>query len=367
MWERLAQELSEVFGRPPKVVVADADWYSLQMLEAGFEAAGCALRATADGQEAWRWITQAPPDLVVAAVHLPRLDGLELCRRVKAHPKSQFVPVILTTPLDTDEARLQAIEAGADEVLVKPFRTVLLLTRARSLLRLKHLHDLLEERRRLLRQVLNRYLDPDLAQLILEDPQRHLRLGGENRRLTLLFADLRGFTAFTERFPATQVVETLNQVFNALTEEVMRHQGVLDKYIGDALMALFGVPWESAQAPLRALQTAWAMQQRLRQLRHQAPSGSPLRALRGLGIGVHTGEAIVGNIGSQHFMDYTAVGATVNLCSRLQEMARPGEILLSRATLEAAPGTQATFVAEMRLPGAQHKVQVYRLDRPPEG
>ena len=365
--ESLFQELRDILGRPPKVVVALQDRFALGLIRTTLENGGCEVRITADGEEAWRWITEDPPDLVVTEAHLPRLDGLTLCRRVKEHPRSQFVPVILTTPIDTDEERLRAIDAGADEVLIKPFRPSILFTRTRSLLRLKHLHDLLEERRRLLRQVLNLYLDPDLAQLILEDPQRHLRLGGESRRLTLIFADLRGFTAFTERFPATQVVDTLNQIFNALTEEVMRHQGVLDKYIGDAIMALFGVPWESPDAPLRALQTAWAMQQRFAQLRAEAPPNAPLRALRGLGIGVHTGEAIVGNIGSQHFMDYTAVGATVNLCSRLQEMARPGEILLSQETLDAVPGAQVSFVAEMLLPGAMHKMTIYRLERLPEG
>ncbi len=367
MLEAFSQELPQILGRQPKVLAADHDWYSLQMMEASFRAAGCAFRATADGEEALRWALEDLPDLVVVEASLPRLDGLTICRRIKEHPKSQFVPVIVTTPLDTEEARLEAIDAGADEVLIKPYRAAILLTRARSLLRLKRLHDLLEERRQLLRQVLNLYLDPDLAEVILKDPERYLRLGGESRRVTVLFADLRGFTAFTERFPAEVVVETLNRVLEVLTEEVTRHQGVLDKYIGDEVMALFGVPWESEEAPRQALKAAWAMQQRFRALREQAPPDAPLRALRGLGIGVHTGEAIVGNIGSQHIRDYTAVGATVNLCSKLQEMARPGEVLLSQETLDAVPGAQATFVAEMLLPGAVDKMTIYRLEQAPPG
>ena len=361
-----SQELRHILGRPPKIVAADNDLFALQMVETAFQAAGCEVRVTGKGEEVWRWVLEEPPDLVVVEARLSGLDGLTICRRVKEHPRSQFVPVIVTTPLNTEEARLEAIGAGADDVLVKPYRAVILLTRARSLLRLKHMHDLLEERRRLLRQVLNLYLDPDLAAVILEDPERYLRLGGESRRVTVLFADLRGFTTFSEQFPAEGVVETLNRVFDALTEEITRYQGVLDKYIGDEVMALFGVPWESEDAPRRALQAAWAMQRRFQALRAQAPADDPLRALRGLGIGVHTGEAIVGNIGSQHIRDYTAVGATVNLCSRLQEMARPGEILLSQETLDAVPEAQVRFVAEMLLPGAVDKMTIYRLEAPPE-
>lgn len=366
MLEVFSQELRSIFGRPPKIVAADHDLFSLQMVTTAFQAAGCEVRTTGDGEEAWHWILEEPPDLVVVEARLPHLDGLTICRRVKEHPKSRFVPVIVTTPLNTEEARLEAIGTGADDVLVKPYRAAILLTRARALLRLKRLHDLLEERRRLLRQVLNLYLDPDLAAVILEDPERYLRLGGESRRVTVLFADIRGFTAFTEQFPAEAVVETLNRVFDALTEEITRYQGVLDKYIGDEVMALFGVPWESEDAPRRALQAAWAMQRRFQALRDQAPAGDPLRVLRGLGIGVHTGEAIVGNIGSQHIRDYTAVGVTVNLCSRLQEIARPGEILFSQETLDAVPDAQARFVAEMLLPGAVDKMTIYRLEAPLE-
>lgn len=364
MLEVFSQELRHIFGRPPKVVAADHDLFTLQMVEAAFQAAGCEVRATGDGEEVWRWVLEEPPDLVVVEARLPRLDGLTVCRRVKEHPKSQFVPVIVTTPLSTEEARLEAIEAGADDVLIKPYRAAILLTRARSLLRLKHLHDLLEERRRLLSQVLNLYLDPDLAEVILKDPERYLRLGGESRRVTVMFADLRSFTAFTEQFPAEVVVETLNRVLDALTEEITRHQGILDKYIGDEVMALFGVPWESEDAPRRALQAAWAMQRRFKALQEEAPPGAPIAALRGVGIGVHTGEAIVGNIGSQHIRDYTAVGVTVNLCARLQEMARSGEILLSQETLDAVPEAQVRFVAEMLLPGAADKMTIYRLEAP---
>lgn len=366
MLEWLQRDIREIFQRPPRVMVAEGDVYARQVIVDSLLLVGCTPLIATDGEKAWAQMVKAPPDLVIAGTRsLDSLNGLELCRRLKGEPQTSFIPVILTTPDDTEEERLEAIAAGADEVLVKPFRPLLLLTRLRSLLHLKRLHDVLEERRRLLRKVLNFYLNPEVAELILQNPDQHLRLGGESRRITVLFADVRGFMAFTERYSANQAVNTLNRILDVLAEEVFRYRGLLDKFVGDEVMALFGVPVPDKESPRRALQTAWAMQQRFYALRERA-QGLPLHAIRGLGIGVHTGEAIVGNIGSGQIRDYTAVGMTVNLASRLERMARPGEILLSQETLNAVPDAQVSFVAEMYLPGAREKMTVYRLEAPPK-
>ncbi len=366
MLDRLQRDIQEIFRRPPRVMVAEEDEYARGVIVDSLQLVGCEPQVVTDGEKAWQQIGKMQPDLVIAGIHLSRLDGLQLCRRIK-ETQGLFLPVILTTPIETEEERLRAIAAGADEVLIKPFRPLLLLTRLRSLLHLKRLHDLLEERRRLLQEVLNLYLNPDLAKLILEDPEHHLRLGGESQRITVLFADLRGFTAFADRFPPTRVVDTLNTIFKALTEEIVRYQGLVDKFVGDEVIALFGAPFPNEEAPRRALQAAWAMQQRFRALREKAAGKGPLWAIRGLGIGVHTGEAVVGNIGSPTNWDYTAVGATVNLGNHLQRMARPGEILLSQETLNAVPDAQVSFVAEMYLPGGREKMTIYRLEAPPKG
>ncbi len=363
MLQSLANDLLQRFGRSPRILLFEQDRYSRELLITGLQTIGCTPLLARNTEEVWELLAAPGCDLLILGQTRPATLSLQLCRQIKEAPHSQHLPIVLLTSRNEESAHLAALEAGADEVLVKPFSTLLLLMRLRALLRLKRLHDLLEERNALLRQTLNRYLDADLAEHLLRDPERRLRLGGETRTVTVLFADLRHFTAFTERYPAPVVVDTLNTIFTALTEEVFRHQGTFDKYLGDAVMALFGAPLDLPDAPLHALQTAQAMQQRFAQLQRTAPSHAPIHTLTGLGIGVHTGEAVVGNIGSERIMDYTAIGDTVNIARRLQETARPGEILVSEITLQYVPQAEADFVAQIGLPGRRDPLTIYRLNR----
>src|SRR3989304_5701821 len=142
----------------------------------------------ADGQQGLEAARRTPPDLALLDVQMPRLDGLSLCRAFKTSSETRFVPVIIVTALDSEEEKLKAIEAGADDFVTKPYNAIVLLTRVRSLLRIKKLHDELESRNRLLRQVLDRYVAEDVADIILTDPERYLKLGGEIRPVTVLFA-----------------------------------------------------------------------------------------------------------------------------------------------------------------------------------
>ncbi len=292
---------------------------------------------------------------------MPRLDGLSLCRRIKSDPRTRFVPVIIVTALDEEDEKLRAIQVGADDFIGKPFKAVILLTRVRSLLIQKHLHDELDSRNRLLQQVLNRYVDQDLAQVILTDPERHLKLGGETRQVTVLFADLRGFTEFAARHPASRVVETVNRVFEELTHVIFEHGGTFDKFLGDAILAFYGAPFSAADDARRALCSALDMQARFARLQRQSPD-TPLADLQGLGIGVHTGEAIVGNIGSERVMDYTVIGNTVNIARRLQEAAPPGEILISGETLQNVPTAQVAETSTSRLRKNSWPVRVFALE-----
>ena len=180
--------------------------------------------------------------------------------------------------------------------------------------------------------MLTRYISEDIATAILNDPDQHLRLGGESCEVSVLFADIRGFTNFSEQHSATQVTEMLNRIFERLTHPIFEFDGTLDKYLGDAIMAFYGAPIPSQDYAERALRTGWAMQQQFAELRQQTPY---LRDL-GLGVGICTGEVIVGNIGSERIMDYTVIGQTVNMAKRLQEHASAGQILIEAPTYQAA-------------------------------
>lgn len=359
-----ARELRQHFQRPPRILILERDRYTLELLQTALQAIGCEPVLASGADDIWAQLAATPCDLLIFG-QTTAFDPLPLCRQLKEAPHTQHLPIILLTIQTAEQAHLAALEAGVDEVLVKPFSTLALLMRLRALLRLKHLHDLLKAQNTLLRQTLNRYLDAELAQHLLQDPEHRLRLGGETRTVTVLFADLRNFTPFAERYPAAIVVETLNTIFSALTEEIFRHQGTFDKYLGDAIMALFGAPLALPNAAHRALEAALAMRQRFTALQQSAPPRAPIRVLPGLGIGVHTGEAVVGNIGSERIMDYTAVGSTVNLARRLQELARSNEILISEATLREVPNAQASFVAQIGLPGHQDPISIYRLEHVP--
>ena len=179
----------------------------------------------------------------------------------------------------------------------------------------------------------SRFLPEYVVKQMLENPES-FKLGGTSQNITILFADIRGFTRISEHAPPEKIVSLLNRYFSAMTEIIFAHGGTLDKYLGDGLMALFGAPTATPDDASNALNAAVAMQRRLiginRELRDEG-----LQEI-GVGMGLHTGEAIIGYIGSDRRSEYTAIGDTVNTSSRLESNARGGEILISDATAKAA-------------------------------
>src|SRR5216683_7394168 len=179
----------------------------------------------------------------------------------------------------------------------------------------------------------SRFLPEYVVKQMLENPES-FKLGGVNQTITVLFADIRGFTRISEHAPPEKIVQLLNRYFSAMTDIIFVHGGTLDKYLGDGLMALFGAPTTTPEDASNALNAAVAMQRRILGINQELQAeGFPAI---GVGIGLHTGEVIVGYIGSERRSEYTAIGDTVNTSSRLESNARGGEILLSDATAKAA-------------------------------
>ncbi len=352
-------DLRPVFERSPRILVADDDWLNRDMLTTYLTTSGCEVIPAADGEAALEAIRERLPDLALVDVQMPRMDGLALCRALKSSPETRFVPVIIVTALDSEDEELKALEAGADDFITKPYKSVILLTRVRSLLRIKKLHDEIEMRNRLLRQTLNRYVAEDLANVILTDPERYMKLGGEIRAVTVLFADIRGFTQYTEGHSGPQVISTLNLIFTELSQVVFSHQGTFDKYLGDGLMAFYGAPVPGEDDAQRAVDTALEMQRVFHIVCDEAEDDLSSLAL---GVGLHSGEAVVGNIGSEKMMDYTVVGDVVNVAKRLQELADPWQILLSDDTFGMVTGVEAEKVGPVNVPGRREKVVAYSID-----
>ena len=216
----------------------------------------------------------------------------------------------------------------------------------------------LYEEKHLLRDTISRYVSPEMCGQILKNPAL-LQLGGQRQEVTVLFADIRNFTAMAEPLEPEQVVEVLNVFFTEMVDLVFQHQGTLDKYLGDGLMAVFGVPLPLAGAATRAVECALALQRRLGEM--QAQGRTPIQGMR---IGINTGEAIVGNIGSVRRMDFTIIGDTVNVAARLLEAAKElgADTLVSQATYSQVEGQfQLVALSPVVLRGRQEPTPIYRL------
>ncbi len=218
------------------------------------------------------------------------------------------------------------------------------------------MEDLTDERR--YQQALNRYLPPAVAQEALRMMATgELSLGGTRRVMSILFADIRGFTSYSENVAPEELVDVLNRYLTVAARAIREQDGTLDKFMGDAVMALFNVPVPQPDHALRAVQAALAMQNRIAEL-----NAGKDRYVFHFGVGIHVGEAVAGNIGSPERLDYTAIGDAVNLARRLQENAEGGQILLSEAAYrEVAPWVEVNSLGPLTVKGRAEPVLVYEL------
>jgi len=196
---------------------------------------------------------------------------------------------------------------------------------------MQELHKKLERQNKVMHQILTRYVNDEVANEILSNPEEKLRLGGDTRLVTVLFADIRNYTGFSKSKDARLIINVLNTIFQRLVPEIFEERGTFDKFLGDAIMCFFGAPTSHSDDALRAVRSAAKMQIAMQQLRIDDPS---LEAIE-FGVGVFTGYAVVGNLGSDQIMNYTCVGDTPNSAKRLQENAKGGQILICPATYEA--------------------------------
>ncbi|HMD40365.1 MAG TPA: adenylate/guanylate cyclase domain-containing protein [Candidatus Acidoferrum sp.] len=203
---------------------------------------------------------------------------------------------------------------------------------------------------------LERFLSPAISKKIAAEAA-DIRLGGESQRMTLLFADVRGFTTMAEKMKPREAVEVLNDFFTRMTNVIFEHEGSLDKYLGDGLMALFGAPLALQNDAEAAVRAAVSMQKSLAVL-NSISGKAPLN----IGIGIHTGEAIVGYLGTEHRMDYTAIGDTVNVASRLTSQAGPGQIVISATTYaQIQRGIPCCPLSAMKLKGRDEPIDVHEV------
>jgi class 3 adenylate cyclase len=319
-----------------------------------------------DGRQALDLIAARPFDLILLDIMMPGISGLEVLEELRRTYSVADLPIIMATAKDQGEDIVEALKLGANDYVTKPLDFPVVLARTETQLSLKRameeirrLAAQLEIRNRFIQQTFGRYLSEEVVRRLLETPEG-LKLGGEKRQVTLMMADLRGFTAAADRFTPEQVVRMLNKFLGTMADIITAYHGTIDEFIGDAILALFGAPEARPDDAARGAACAVAMQLAMEEVNaFNRKEGLPEVQM---GIAVHTGDVVVGNIGSQTRAKYGVVGSHVNLTGRIEGFTTGGQILVSQSTVDRAEGAlhvgqKVTFEAK----GFAEPITVYDL------
>jgi adenylate cyclase len=344
------------------ILVVDDDRVNRMLLARTLVALGHRVATAANGREALDRMLAEEPDIVLLDVVMPEIDGIDVLERIKRDPALRAVPVIMVSALEDFESVVRCIELGAEDYLQKPFDPVLLRARIRAGLDKRRLQQL--ERARV-RDVFARFLPEPMVDEVLSRADGDLRLGGVRVVSTVLFADLRSFTSFAERRAPDQVIAVLNRYLGEMSDAVLDNGGTLVAFLGDGLMAVFGAPVECDDHADRAVAAAREM------LRNRLPRFNGWAREQGygdgfrMGIGISSGPAMSGNVGSERRLEYTAIGDTVNTASRIESLTKElgHPVLLSESTLDllTAPAADAVYVDEVTVRGRSEPTRVWSL------
>lgn len=361
-----------------RILVVDDQPDNVQLLADLLTLEGYAIETASSGQAALDSIARAAPDLVLLDVVMPGLSGLDVLRRLRAEPRFAALPVVLVTALDPDTERVNGLEAGADDFLGKPVNGSELLARVRSLVRVKQLFDRVQAQaaelkalnedleRRVADKVaeverlskLKRFLAPQVAARVALDGADSI-LASHRREIAVVFFDLRGFTAFSERCEPEDVLRVLREFHHAVGTESQRFSGTIERFVGDGAMVFFNdpepVPEPSVQAARFALAVFAACREPLERWRRE---GFGLE----VGSGLAYGYATLGAVGFSDRYDYAVVGTVANLASRLCAEARGGEIIASARAAAALPASfRLEPLGPLALKGFRDPVEAFRL------
>jgi len=313
------------------------------------------------GRDGLEKAEELAPDLIISDWMMPEMSGPEMIQAFGQNPALSSIPVILLTARGDDDSKLLGTQAGASGFLSKPFSSLEVVSLVRNLLQLKEREREVDAlNRHLTENVLKRYLPEDLVDQIVAG---HVSIDEKPRTYvgTVLFSDLQGFTQLANEIPASTLARLLNCYFEEMVNIVFQFGGTLDKFIGDAMMILFGVPVEMppTQQVRHAADCALAMQRSMLKLdaMWRAEGIEPLR----MRIGMHQGSMIVGNFGSKRRADYTAIGPAVNLAARLETSCPPGEVLISRDIATLLQEDEFRDAGSYTLKGFTDPVRCYTL------
>lgn len=370
---------------PPRILIVDDNPENLDIFRTRLAVHGYEILTATDGEEALRQAREQQPDLILLDIMMPKKDGITVCRELKGDPTLPFMPIILVTAKADSKDIVAGLEAGGDEYLTKPVDQGALVARVKSMLRIKALHDTVQAQaarleaqsaqlaewnrtleQRVAEQVaelervgrLKRFLSPQLTDLIISSGDEKL-LESHRREITVVFCDLRGFTAFSEAAEPEEVMGVLRDYHAAMGALIFRFEGTLERFAGDGMMIFFNDPLPCPDPAARAVRMAVAMRQRAGELAATwRRRGHHLE----FGVGIALGYATLGKIGFEGRFDYGAIGTVTNLASRLCDEARGGQILISQRVYAEVEGlVGAERVGEITLKGFHRPVATYNV------
>ncbi|MBW4434929.1 MAG: response regulator [Pelatocladus maniniholoensis HA4357-MV3] len=354
-------------AKGPYILVVD-DNPDLRAYVSGIlRADGYQVRTADNGSQGFRLAQEISPSLVVSDLMMPIVSGLEMIRMIRNDEKLKGTPIILLTAKVDEETRITGTERGADAYLAKPFNDRELLAEVRNLLALKaNERKVVELNTYLTESVLKRFLPPALVEKAAAG-DLVLDLRPEPRLITVLFSDIVGFTQLANTLRSRRVAELLNKYLEVMTKAVFDNGGTVDKFMGDAIVALFGAPEELTpnEQVRRAVNTARAMLRSLEKLnehwREQGIFDSTKSESVQFRCGIHQGTAVVGMFGSSERADYTAIGPSVNIAARLQQAANPGGVLVSAAVADYLQEEEIIKGSPLELKGIDETVLSFTL------
>jgi adenylate cyclase len=365
---------------PAKILVVDDTPRNVKLLADLLAVKGYSVVTAGSGREALSKLEAEEPDLILLDVVMPEMSGYEVCRKIRENPATRMLPVVMVTALDPAEERVKGIDAGADDFLTKPINQAELLARVKSLLRIKELHDTIQSQaaeladwnRNLEQRVqeqlkqlermerLKRFFSPQLADLIVsggaDDP-----LQTHRRELTVVYLDLRGFTAFAESAEPEEVMNILHEYHAAMGRLILDYEGTLEHFAGDGMMIFFNDPVPVENAAERAVRMALAMRAQVKELTVRwRKLGHDLD----FGVGIAQGYATIGAIGYEGRWEYGAIGSVPNMAARLCGEAKPGEILVTRRLLGSVEElVEVESAGELTLKGFHRPIAAHKILR----
>ncbi len=363
---------------PQRILIVDDNEANRDILGARLKVQGYELLQAADGEEALAAVQRDHPDLILLDVMMPKLDGVEVCRRIKGDATLPFTPIILVTSKSDTRDVIAGLDAGADEYLTKPVDQAALVARVKSVLRVKALHDQVQAQaadlaawnrtleQRVAEQLgeiervgrLKRFLSPQVAELVVSSGDDRM-LESHRRDVTVVFCDLRGFTAFSETAEPEEVMSILREYHAGLGALINNFEGTIERFNGDGVMVLFNDPLPCPDPSVRAVRMAVEMRDCVAGLTARwRKHGHEL----GFGIGIAHGYATLGCVGFEGRFQYSVTGTVANLAARLCDQAKSGEILID-SKVHAAVESMAELepVGELALKGLHRPVLAFNV------